>query len=44
MLPQLLIPLLTIRRLTLALLRRVIRGDREFQDRARRLDTEPVTM
>jgi hypothetical protein len=28
----------------LALLDRVIRGDREFQDRADRLDAEPVTM
>ena len=41
---QPLIPLLPARRLTLALLRRVIRRDREFQDRAGRLHPEPVTM
>jgi hypothetical protein len=38
------IPLLARRRLPLALLRRVIRRDREFQDRAHRLHPEPVTM
>jgi hypothetical protein len=41
---QLRIPDITWRRLTFPLLDRVIRGDREFQDRAGRFDTEPVTM
>jgi hypothetical protein len=41
---QLLVPDLPRRRDTLALLDRVIGGDREFQDRAHRFDAEPVTM
>jgi hypothetical protein len=41
---QLLIPDLTQRRLPLTLLDRVIRRDRESQDRADRLDTEPAPM
>jgi hypothetical protein len=41
---QLLIPDITRRGLALTLLGGVISGDREFQDRAGRLDTERVTM
>jgi hypothetical protein len=41
---QVLVPDLTRRRVTFALLDRVIGGDREFQDRAYRFDAEPVTM
>jgi len=41
---QPLIPLFSRRRLALVPLRRVIRGDREFQDRAGRFDPEPVTV
>jgi hypothetical protein len=41
---QLLVPDRTRRRLAFTLLSRVISGDREFQDRAHRLDTEPATM
>jgi hypothetical protein len=41
---QVLVPDLTRRRVTLALLNGVIGGDREFQDRAYRFDAEPVTM
>jgi len=41
---QLLIPHLTRRRRALTFLRRVVRGDRDFQDRAGRLNPEPVTV